>query len=67
MTIHIRWQGRSYEWTHEDLDLREPFDEEELLTAVAQRLETDVKLLRNELVIDWGEEAVVLRPKAIFG
>jgi hypothetical protein len=24
-------------------------------------------LLKDELVVDWGEEAVVLRPKAIFG
>jgi len=30
-------------------------------------LETDVNLLKDELVVDWGEEAVVLRPKAIFG
>ncbi|MFA0734474.1 MAG: hypothetical protein LASZOEIN_002493 [Candidatus Fervidibacter sp.] len=67
MVVHVRWQGRSYEWTNEELALPERPDEEELFAALAQRLETDVNLLKDELVVDWGEEAVVLRPKAIFG
>ncbi len=70
VTVHVRWHGRSYEWTNEDLDLPETFDENELFAALAGKLELDAtesELLRDELVVDWGEKAVVVRPKAIFG
>lgn len=70
MLVHVRYDGRSYEFSPEELGV-EPSElqsDVNVLSAVARQLELDASSL-NGYVVDRNPETgnIVLRPQAVFG
>jgi len=65
MLIHVRLHGEAREFVSEALGLPQGFTDEALLEVLAGEL--DFAIDPAEVVVDRGEEAIVVRPKAVFG
>ena len=65
MVIHVRLHGEAREFASEALGLPQGFTDEALLEALAGELGFAID--PAEVIVERGEEAIVVRPKAIFG
>ena len=63
-TVHVRYDGRSYEFDATVLDIGELNTDEEILTQVAAELGADN--LRG-FVVDRDAGNFTVRPQAVFG
>lgn len=65
--VHLRWAGRSYEFSFEDLGVHRQATDKDLKTRLAARLEATPAQLA-ELVVDRRPHGdIVIRPSAIYG
>ena len=65
--VHVRFDGRSYEFSSTDLDLGNLSSDQDITERIAQELGIDVGQLSN-YVVDRAETGnVTLRPQAVFG
>jgi hypothetical protein len=65
--VHIRFEGRSYDFTERELDLFQEMNDEEIKARVARHLEVDAKRL-TAYVVDRGPSGdLIVRPEAVYG
>ena len=65
--VHVRFEGRSYDFNERELDLRVGAPDAEVKERVARRLDVSAARLK-EYVIDRGPSGdLILRPEAVYG
>jgi len=66
--VHLRYEGNSWDWDMEDLDLGDLSSDRDVKTAVAAALDAPPGKLDN-FTLDRNEETkdITLRPQAVFG
>lgn len=65
--VHLRWAGRSYEFSFEELDIHPQIADNDLKRRLAVRLDTTPSQFA-ELVVDRRPHGdIVVRPAAIYG
>lgn len=65
--VHVRFEGRSYDFTERELELWKEMSDEEIKARVARHLEVDAKRL-NAYVVDRGPSGdLIVRPEAVYG
>jgi len=65
--VHLRFRGESREVQLGDLGLARLEDDDRLLAALAHHFDLSLDDLQRECVVERGERAIVIRPKAVFG
>ena len=65
--IHVRFEGRSMEWTEAELGLSRSPSDEHILDQVARRLEVSRKRLLEYAVDRRPSGVIVVRPEAVYG
>jgi len=66
--LHIRYEGRSFEYPLSEFDIGDLSNDADVKRAVANRLEVPVEKLRNYAVDRHPETGnVTIRPEAVFG
>lgn len=66
MAVHVRYDGQSYDFTFEQLDVGDLSSDGQIREAVASALDSPVAKLNNFTVDRQGDE-ITLRPQASFG
>jgi hypothetical protein len=65
--VHVRFQGRSYDFDERDLGIRVGMSDVEVKRQVAQRFDVGFDRL-NEYVVDRGPKGdLIVRPEAVYG
>jgi len=64
--IHVRFAGHSEDFNLAALDLRPNWQDAELRSALARRLDCSPSAL-TDYVIKREEQAIIVRPMAIYG
>ena len=65
--VHVRFDGRSYEFSNTQLDLGELSGDNEVKSRVATELGTTAEQFRNYVVDRHENGNITLRPQAVFG
>ena len=65
--VHVRYDGRSYEFSNTQLDLGDLSSDNDIKAKVAGHLNTPVDQFRNYVVDRHENGNVTLRPQAVFG
>lgn len=66
--VHVRFEGNSWDWELDDLDLGDMSSDADVKEAVARALEAPAGKLTN-FTLDKNNETgdITLRPQAVFG
>jgi predicted KAP-like P-loop ATPase len=65
--VHVRFDGRSYDFTERDLDLKLGYDDNQVKNQVARQLDVRVERLRGYVVDRRPSGDVIVRPEAVYG
>lgn len=65
--VHIRFDGRSYEFSSVELDLGDLSTNDQVRDRVAQRLGIEPRQLSNYVVERAENSNITIRPQAVFG
>jgi hypothetical protein len=65
--VHVRFEGRSFDFTERQLEIWNEMSDGEIKARVARHLEIDAERL-DSYVLDRGPAGdVILRPEAVYG
>lgn len=65
--VHVRFEGRSFDFSERELEIRAGAPDAEVKERVARRLDVSEARLK-EYVIDRGPSGdLILRPEAVYG
>jgi hypothetical protein len=65
--VHVRFEGRSYDFTERELELWKEMSDAEIKTRIARHLEVDAARLAS-YVVDRGPSGdLIVRPEAVYG
>lgn len=65
--IHVRFQGRSYDFTAAQLNLNGNLSESKIKSQVATFLDASVSDLNNYVFDRRPDGTIIIRPEAVYG
>ncbi len=65
--VHVRFEGRSFDFTEGQLGLRAVTSDEELKERLARRFEVDLESLQPYVVDRTERGDTIVRPEAVYG
>ena len=65
--VHIRFEGRSYDVSEQQLDLNGKTDDRAIKQRVAQHFEVGVDRLQSYVVDRRPSGDIIIRPEAVYG
>lgn len=67
MMIHLRFEGRSYDFAEKELAIRSPVSDQILKTHIAQHFDIGIDRLRAYVVDRRPSGDIIVRPEAVYG
>jgi hypothetical protein len=65
--VHIRFEGRSYDFTERQLNIAGEMNDAEIKRRLAQHLDTSVDRFRYYVVDRTANGDLIVRPEAVYG
>jgi hypothetical protein len=66
-TVHVRWDGRSFDLPADRLGVTEQATDEQVRSAVARHLEVPANRLAESVIDRHPNGNLTVRPEAVFG
>lgn len=67
MTIHVRFEGKSFDLDGRNLNLNTQASDREICNSLARYLEVEVGRFQDYVIDRRPSGAVVVRPEAVYG
>lgn len=65
--VHVRYNGESYDFTGEQLDIGDLSDDNAIKSAVANQLQVNIAVFNTYTIDKSDAQNIVVRPEAEFG
>ncbi|BDI29150.1 hypothetical protein CCAX7_12010 [Capsulimonas corticalis] len=65
--VHVRFEGRSYDWTERELNITAALSDTEIRARLAGRFDVGVDRLKDYVIDRTAGGDLIVRPEAVYG